>query len=77
MNTITKKTKDYYISVANTSGSGAFRGDSDIETAIVTNGRFYILNGDHSKEYSKYRTLKQCMNYFYSNKPLISSWSDN
>lgn len=70
------KKKDFYISYINTSGNGAFSGDEDTETALCTGGSYFILNGDHRKEYAKCKTLKDAMKYFKSKPELKSSWSN-
>lgn len=49
------------------------------ETAICKNGRYYILNGDHRKEYEKIinQGLDACIDYFKKNKSTHgSSWTD-
>jgi hypothetical protein len=44
----------FYISYANTAAMGGWSGDGDgIETALVKNGNFKILNGDFRKQYEK------------------------
>jgi len=68
--------KNFTISFANTSGTWFFEGDEEVETAIVTDSSYYILNGDHREEYSKCKTLAQAMKYFKSKPELKSSWSN-
>jgi hypothetical protein len=58
-----------------------FRGDTGVETALVRRQHnspvFYILNGDHRKQYEKLidKGFKACYAYFKSQKKLKSSWS--
>lgn len=38
---------------------------------------FYILKGDHRKEYNLCKSLKECIKYFLSNKIVIHEYSDD
>ena len=48
------------------------------ETAVVVSGDFFILNGDHRKEYEGLVSegLAACKAYFEQHKTEASSWSD-
>lgn len=48
------------------------------ETAIVKDGKFYILNGDFRKEYEELvdQGFDACYNFFKSKPELKSSWSN-
>lgn len=48
------------------------------ETAICTDGKFYILYGDHKEAYLKLapQGLQACMNYFVENIELIGHSSN-
>lgn len=48
------------------------------ETAIVKDGRFYILNGDHREAYEKLidRGYSACVRYFKEHDDEVSSWSN-
>lgn len=37
---------------------------------------FYILSGNHSKQYSNCKSLKECIDYFIENKELMHKFSD-
>lgn len=50
--------------------------DGRSETALCKNGKYYILNGDHRKQYQKLRTFKESMAYFKSKPKLKSGWSN-
>ncbi len=55
--------------------AGDFGGD---ETAILAEGKFFILNGDFRREYAEAADkggLNACLMYFASKPDLISSWS--
>lgn len=73
-NTISKKTKDFYISY-NYSDRAAYGSDT---TALVIGQmqRFYILNGDHRKAYSQFDTFEQCIEYFKANAHLMNKLSN-
>lgn len=75
MNQVTNY-KNYFVSYANTSGSGVFRGNTPTETALCKDGNYFILNGDHRKAYAKLKNFTQCKKYFKSKPELISSWSN-
>jgi hypothetical protein len=47
-----------------------------VETALLVDGKFYILNGNHVEEYKKLGTLKKCMQYFNEHEKEKSVWSD-
>lgn len=48
------------------------------ETALVVDGGYYILNGDHRKEYEKrIKDLGECVKYFQEHKEDISFWSND
>lgn len=73
--------QDFYISYNEHPGSGfsPFAGDGgNCETAIVRDGSFYVLNGDHRVEYEERidRGFDSCIEFFLANEPLQSSWSD-
>lgn len=70
-NEVSNEHKTWHISYAETSS-----GDTDDETAIVNKDKFYILNGDHRKQYNKLNTLKECMAYYKKHKNQKSSWSN-
>lgn len=60
-------------------GFSVFAGDDgSSETAIVADGKFYILNGDFREEYAALceQGLAACMQFFASKPELVSSWSD-
>ena len=55
-------------------GFSMFQGDTDDgETAIVKDGKFFILNGDHRDEYLSRETYEGCRDYFLSRPELKSS----
>ncbi len=77
------ETDDFYLSY--TTGSGMtiipmFGSDegSD-ETALVVDGKFYILNGDFRREYEALvpKGVDACMAFFKKHKSQASSWSYN
>lgn len=63
------------------SGLSMFASDGDgDETAIVSNGDFYILNGDFRREYAELAEsggLDACLRFFASKPELKSSWSND
>ena len=77
-NSIVKDNKEekYYISY-----NPSIRDYGTKTTALVINKDnkkelFYILKGDHSKQYANCKDLKECINYFISNKKYIHEFSD-
>lgn len=48
------------------------------ETALIKDGKYYILNGDHRKEYEVLvdQGFVACYNYFLSKPDEKSSWSN-
>ncbi len=50
---------------------------SNIETALVADGEFYILNGDWRKEYEKISSKKKALEFFRSKREFINPWSTN
>ena len=78
-NTITKSSEDekYYISY------NYSRSDYGIDTTalVITIGDndrevYYILKGNHSKQYANCKNLKDCINYLIDNKESIHEYSD-
>lgn len=78
-NTITKSSEEenYYISYNHS------RRDYGVDTTalVITIGNnekevFYILKGNHSKQYVECKDLKDCINYFMSNKEYIHEYSN-
>lgn len=73
---------DFYISYnPNTQIKGAFNylsGDTKSETALVKDGKFYILNGDHRAAYETLidEGFEACKKYFDEHPELKSSWSN-
>lgn len=51
---------------------------ADGETAIITNGKYYILNGDWREAYRELipEGLDACMAFFHSKAQFHSTWSD-
>lgn len=47
------------------------------ETALVINGKFYILEGDFRKHYSKCKTKADAIKVFKKNIKHISNWSND
>ena len=52
--------------------------DGSVETALVKNGKYYILNGDFRKEYEEIidKGFSACKKFFDSKPELHSSWSN-
>ena len=78
-NTITKDSKEenYYISY------NSSRRDYGVDTTalVITIGDnerqvYYILEGNHSEQYARCESLKDCLNYFVENKDYIHKFSD-
>lgn len=47
------------------------------ETAILKDGRYYILNGNHKAEYEKlFPSFEDCYKYFEEHSEVRSSWSN-
>lgn len=84
--------KDFYISYnPNTSNGhseitrianalGTFTGDTfkdGEETALCKDSKFYILDGDHRKEYEKVfdKGFDECFKYFKSKPDLLNNWT--
>lgn len=63
----------FYVSYAKTSS-----GDTEDETALCYKGDYFILNGDHRKQYKKIikKGYRECKKYFKDNSDQKSSWSD-
>lgn len=64
----------------NPSGISLFKSDTPAgETALVKDGNFYILNGDHREQYLMLAKLgfDKCKEYFNNHKDQMSSWSDD
>lgn len=54
-----------------------FQGDTDDgETAIIKDGKYFILNGDFRDEYLKRETFDSCIEFYLANPDKHSSWSD-
>lgn len=78
-NTISKESKEekYYISY-----NPSTRTYGTTTTALVitigNNERqlFYILNGNHSKQYNECKTLEECISYYRENFELSHKYSD-
>ena len=64
----------YYISY-NNRDTGIYGSDT---TALVTLPRqtFYILNGDHTKEYNQFNSVEDCMDYFMAHENLKNKYSE-
>jgi len=71
-NEITNRNKQYYISY-NNYDTAIYGSDT---TALCTNESFFILNGNHTKEYKKLNSLEECLKYFYDNIEEINFMSD-
>lgn len=56
----------------------AFAGDQDDETALLCDGKYYILNGDFRSQYKDCKTKKQAIAVFekYAGESK-SSWSND
>lgn len=77
------KAEGFYISYNPGTGMkfSFFAGDNGVgsdETALVKDRNFYILNGDHRKEYEELvdKGFDVCYDYFLSKPELKSSWSN-
>jgi len=46
------------------------------ETALIKDGKFYILKGDFRSIYEKLKTFDECYAFFKVNKKLKSDYSD-
>jgi len=58
---------------------GLFAGDRNEETALVKDGKYFILNGDWRKHYERLFPdgWDTCFSFFKKrNKRYVSSWSD-
>lgn len=66
--------EDYYISY-NDYDTDIYGSDT---TALVIGQmiHFYILNGDHRKNYNSLNTFEECMNYFKENISMINKYSE-
>ena len=73
-NAISVSTTEYYVSY-NDYDRTIYGG---VTTALVLGQmeRFYILNGDHRKEYAKCSSLGECVAYFKANETQINKYSD-
>jgi len=70
------KNKGFYISYIPRGGTGGFAPDAGgDETAIVKDGKYYILKGDW-RNYYMHRSFDECMAIFYKSQAFKSSWSD-
>ena len=58
---------------------GTWRGESEEETALCVDGRYFILNGDFREEYTKLADdgLNACIAFFLSKPELHGSWSND
>jgi hypothetical protein len=57
-------------------GFDSFSADTaEGETAIIKDGKYFILNGDWRKAYEN-KSFDECMKIFSENISEISSWSD-
>ena len=69
----------FFVSYTPATLAGGFASDrGGDETAIVSEGAYFILNGDHRRAYSKLvsKGLAICMAYFEGHQDQVSSWSD-
>lgn len=73
-NSVYSNSTDYFISYNDRDR----RIYGDVTTAIVKGNHeaFYILLGDHRKEYFQRDTFEKCLEYFNNNPNLISRYSD-
>lgn len=78
-NTVTQDNKEenYYVSY------NPSRRDYGVDTTalVITLGNnerqvFYILKGNHSKQYEGCKNLRECIHYLRANKELIHKYSD-
>lgn len=49
---------------------------SDTTAIVVNQTKFYILMGDHTKEYKQCQTLDSCLDYYKKNINLSHKYSD-
>lgn len=92
MNNEVLKGNDFYISYNSDTTSthnvftelgnalGSFVGESfkdGEETALCKDGKFYILDGDHRKEYERVidKGFEECLKYFKSKPELLNNWT--
>ena len=70
----------FYVSYADTSGMFGWSGDGDgIETALVKDGQFKILNGDYRAQYEKLvpEGFDACLRFYQQQSAHAdSSWTD-
>jgi len=68
---------NWFVSYINQSISGACD-TADGETAIIANGKYYILNGDWREAYRELipKGLDACMAFFHSKPQFHSTWSN-
>lgn len=71
-NVIVLDTEEYYVSY-NVYDSRKYGSDT---TALVVGSRFFILNGNHVKNYTSCESLEKCLAYFNSQSDLINKYSD-
>lgn len=71
-NVIVLDTEEYYVSY-NVYDSRKYGSDT---TALVVGSRFFILNGNHVKNYTSCESLEECLSYFNSQSDLINKYSD-
>lgn len=72
----------YNPSSRNTFGAAEFfyaDSDTDEETALVKNNKFYILNGDWRKEYEAIidKGFSACKRFFFAHLEHKSGWSNH
>ena len=64
-NKVTQQTKQFHISY----NDRDIKHYGGVTTALYINetNQFLILNGDHTEDYNKQKTFKDCLKYFYNN----------
>lgn len=73
-NEITKENKKFYISY---NSSSRDYGHDTTALHISETSQFLILNGDHTKQYDNCSSLKDCVDYFYSQADKINQRSEH
>lgn len=64
--------------LGNPSGFEGFASDTGVETALIIDGCYYILNGDWHEMYLACSDLDECKRLFNDKKSVCkSSWSED